>query len=98
VAGRRAHAHGPRLLQAVRRACGAAPAAGRVAYTLQTNGTKIDDEWASFLAAHKFLIGLSVDGRRHLHDRYRVDKGGQGSFDRVTSELSSRGSRRLRIS
>jgi uncharacterized protein len=55
----------------------------RVAYTLQTNGTKIDDEWAAFFAEHKFLIGLSVDGPRHLHDVYRVDKGGQGSFDQV---------------
>ena len=35
------------------------------------------------LAEHKFLIGLSVDGPRHLHDTYRVDKGGQGSFDQV---------------
>ena len=57
--------------------------AQRVAYTLQTNGTKIDDEWAAFFAEHKFLIGLSVDGPRHLHDAYRVDKGGQGSFDQV---------------
>ena len=57
--------------------------AQRVAYTLQTNGTKIDDAWAAFFAEHKFLIGLSVDGPRHLHDTYRVDKGGQGSFDQV---------------
>src|SRR3954451_8464487 len=57
--------------------------AQRVAYTLQTNGTKIDDEWAVFLAEHKFLIGLSIDGPRDLHDIYRVDKGGQGSFDQV---------------
>jgi uncharacterized protein len=57
--------------------------AQRVAYTLQTNGTKIDDEWAAFLADHKFLVGLSVDGPRRLHDVYRVDKGGQGSFDSV---------------
>ena len=40
-------------------------------------------EWAAFFAEHKFLIGLSVDGPRHLHDTYRVDKGGQGSFDQV---------------
>jgi len=57
--------------------------AQRIAYTLQTNGTKIDGEWAAFFAEHKFLIGLSVDGPRHLHDAYRVDKGGQGSFDQV---------------
>ena len=57
--------------------------AQRVVYTLQTNGTKIDDEWAAFLAEHKFLVGLSIDGPRRLHDVYRVDKGGQGSFDQV---------------
>jgi uncharacterized protein len=57
--------------------------AQRVSYTLQTNGTKIDSEWAAFLGAHDFLIGLSIDGPRHLHDTYRVDKGGQGSFDQV---------------
>jgi hypothetical protein len=47
--------------------------AQRVSYTLQTNGTKIHSEWAAFLGAHDFLIGLSIDGPRHLHDAYRVD-------------------------
>ncbi len=54
-----------------------------VAYTLQTNGTRLDDEWCTFLGEHSFLVGLSVDGPRELHDAYRVDKGGQGSFDRA---------------
>lgn len=55
----------------------------RVQYTIQTNGTKIDDRWAAFLKQHNFLVGLSVDGPRHLHDRYRVDKQGKGSFAQV---------------
>lgn len=54
---------------------------------LQTNGTLLDDEWGHFLHQHNFLIGLSVDGPKHLHDFYRVDKGGQGSFDRVMKGL-----------
>jgi serine-type anaerobic sulfatase-maturating enzyme len=54
-----------------------------VAYTLQTNGTRLDDEWCAFFKEHNFLIGLSVDGPRELHNAYRVDKGGQGSFDQV---------------
>jgi uncharacterized protein len=55
----------------------------QVVYTIQTNGTKIDDAWAAFFKANNFLVGLSVDGPCHLHDTYRVDKGGAGSFDRV---------------
>jgi uncharacterized protein len=55
----------------------------RVAYTIQTNGTKVDDEWSAFFKEHKFLVGLSVDGPRQMHDAYRVDKGGKGSFDQV---------------
>jgi uncharacterized protein len=55
----------------------------QVVYTIQTNGTKIDDDWAAFFKTHNFLVGLSVDGPRHLHDAYRVNKGGAGSFDQV---------------
>jgi uncharacterized protein len=51
--------------------------------TFQTNGVLLDDHWAEFLAENKFLVGISIDGPRQLHDRYRVDKGGQPSFDRV---------------
>lgn len=54
-----------------------------VQYTLQTNGTLLDDEWGAFLKAHGFLVGLSVDGPRDIHDTYRVNKGGRGTFDQV---------------
>jgi uncharacterized protein len=50
---------------------------------LQTNGTLIDAEWCSFLKEHRFLVGLSIDGPRELHDAYRVTKGGAPTFDRV---------------
>jgi uncharacterized protein len=50
---------------------------------MQTNGTKLDDDWGAFLKEHGFLIGLSVDGPEELHNTYRVDKGGRGSFDQV---------------
>jgi uncharacterized protein len=55
----------------------------RIAYTIQTNGTQIDDDWAAFFKSHDFLVGLSVDGPKPLHDAYRVNKGGAGSFDQV---------------
>jgi uncharacterized protein len=54
-----------------------------VEYTFQTNGILIDDEWCEFFKEHKFLVGLSVDGPRELHDIYRLDRRGQGTFDRV---------------
>jgi len=55
----------------------------RVACTLQTNGTLLNDDWCAFFKEHSFLIGLSMDGTVEMHDAYRVDKGGQGSFDQV---------------
>jgi uncharacterized protein len=54
-----------------------------VTYTMQTNGTRLDDEWCAFFKAHDFLIGLSVDGPREMHNAFRVDKGGRGSFNDV---------------
>ena len=55
----------------------------RIAYTIQTNGVLIDERWAAFFKENNFLVGVSVDGPRELHDRFRVDKRGEGSFDRV---------------
>ena len=55
----------------------------RISHTMQTNGTKLDDEWCAFFKANDFLIGLSVDGPKEIHDTYRVNKGGAGSFDQV---------------
>ncbi len=56
-------------------------------HTMQTNGTLLDDEWALFFKEHNFLIGISVDGPRPLHDVYRVDKGGKPTFDKVMRGL-----------
>ncbi|MEU2747539.1 anaerobic sulfatase maturase [Streptomyces collinus] len=59
----------------------------RIVNTIQTNGTLIDAEWARFFRDNDFLVGLSVDGPRELHDAYRVDKGGKPTFDRVMRGL-----------
>lgn len=55
----------------------------RIFNALQTNAVTLDDDWCEFFAQHDFLIGVSVDGPKHLHDAYRVDKGGTPTFDKV---------------
>ena len=85
LAGRRADADGPRLLPPLgraRRAATCGRASGRV-YTIQTNGTLLDEEWAAFFSEHDSSSAISIDGPRELHDAYRVNKGGKGSFDQV---------------
>jgi len=59
----------------------------QAAYTIQTNGTKLDREWAQFLKRHEFLVGISIDGPREIHDTFRVTRGGRGSFDQVMRGL-----------
>ncbi len=60
-----------------------APAHVRIENDLQTNGTLLDEQWCEFLRESDFLVGLSIDGPRELHDAYRKFRGGAGSFDRV---------------
>ncbi|MBE0536416.1 MAG: anaerobic sulfatase maturase [Phycisphaerae bacterium] len=59
------------------------PPTKRIVNDLQTNGTLLDDEWCRFLKNNRFLVGLSVDGPEGLHDCYRRDRRGRGTFDRV---------------
>jgi uncharacterized protein len=56
---------------------------------IQTNGVLLDDEWCEFLAANRFLVGLSIDGPAAIHDRYRVDKGGKPTFRAVMRGLDA---------
>ncbi len=57
------------------------PAGRTIANGMQTNGTLLDEEWGRFLAAEGFSVGLSLDGPRELHDRYRLTLAGRSSFD-----------------
>ena len=50
---------------------------------IQTNGYVIDDTWATFLAQHGFLVGVSIDGYPEMHDWLRPDARGAGTMDRV---------------
>jgi uncharacterized protein len=87
VAGRRTdparHRLLPEAIELQRRHAGGR----RIINALQTNGTLLDDAWGAFLKEHGFLVGLSLDGPRALHDAYRVDKRQQPTFDRVLRGL-----------
>ena len=54
---------------------------------IQTNGVVINDSWAEFLAENKFLVGISLDGTRNIHDMNRVDSMNSGSFTRAMNAI-----------
>ena len=60
-----------------------------VEYTIQTNGTLIDDELAALFKEHDYLVGISIDGPPAMHDAYRVDRGGAPTSDRVLRGLET---------
>lgn len=59
----------------------------KIHYALQTNGYLINEEWAAFLGEHHFLVGVSLDGLKEIHDRYRLDAAGKGTYQRVISTI-----------
>ncbi|MDU9139102.1 anaerobic sulfatase maturase [Klebsiella aerogenes] len=61
----------------------------RIENDLQTNGILINDAWAEFLKANHFLVGLSIDGPRELHDRYRITRSGKPTFDKVMAGVDA---------
>lgn len=55
---------------------------------LQTNGILLDDKWCRFLAKHKFLIGISIDGDELTHNAYRKSKAGKGTWRQVMRAIA----------
>ncbi|MFI3333595.1 MAG: anaerobic sulfatase-maturation protein [Rikenellaceae bacterium] len=51
--------------------------------TLQTNGTLLNEQWCQFFAHHKFLLGISLDGPKDIHDAFRLTKSQEPTFDKV---------------
>lgn len=58
-----------------------------VSYALQTNGYELSDAFCRFLAAHHFLVGVSVDGVKDIHNGLRRDAQGEGTFARVMGNI-----------
>lgn len=58
-----------------------------LSYAIQTNGMALDDEFCALLAAHRFLVGLSLDGDEVTHNYNRVDAAGQGTHKRVMNAV-----------
>ena len=56
---------------------------GKASYAIQTNGYAIDREWIDFFKENRFLVGLSLDGNKAVHDLYRIARDGKGSFRKV---------------
>lgn len=59
----------------------------RIINAFQTNGTLLDEDWCRFFRQNDFLVGISIDGPRKLHDAFRVDKKGEPTFDRVMAGI-----------
>jgi uncharacterized protein len=55
--------------------------------SLQTNGTLLTDDWCRFMKQHNYLVGISIDGPKEIHDRYRRDRKVNGTFDQVMRGL-----------
>ena len=64
-------------------------AAGRqIDNAFQTNGTLLDDEWCAFFKKHNFLVGISIDGPKHVNDAHRSFQTGAPSFDKVMNGIN----------
>jgi uncharacterized protein len=54
-----------------------------VTFSMTSNGVLLDRPKAEYLATHGVMVLLSIDGLKEAHDRYRIDKRGRGTFNRV---------------
>ncbi len=55
----------------------------RISNALQTNAYNLGEDWAQFFAQNNFLVGVSLDGPADIHDKYRIDAKGEGTYKRV---------------
>ncbi|MGN0234188.1 MAG: anaerobic sulfatase-maturation protein [Bacteroidaceae bacterium] len=60
----------------------------RISNCLQTNGLLLTPEWCRFLAEEHWLVGISIDGTQTMHDTYRTDAAGEGTWKRVVQAIT----------
>ncbi len=60
----------------------------KVDYSIQTNGIVLNDEWCAFLKEHNFLVGISLDGIKQIHDSFRLDEKEEGTYLKVLNSIS----------
>ncbi len=60
-----------------------------VGNSLQTNAILLDENWCRFLHQSRFLVGVSIDGPKEMHDYYRLDHSGAGTFERVMRAIGN---------
>ena len=63
------------------------PARVQLGFSIQTNGMLVDSEWAKFFAENGFLVGVSLDGYKDLHDTHRLDASGKATWSKVVRAL-----------
>lgn len=68
-----------------------------VAFSIQTNGTLLDEDWAEFLRAEDFLVGVSLDGFPELHNLNRLDAAGRATWNRILRNLELLKKRKVRV-
>ncbi|AUX09852.1 arylsulfatase regulatory protein [Halalkaliarchaeum desulfuricum] len=65
-----------------------APPDKQIMNSIQTNGTRLNEEWCKFFKENEFLVGISIDGPKELHNKYRRTRSGHGTFEEVIDGLS----------
>ncbi|HVY16964.1 MAG TPA: cyclophane-forming radical SAM/SPASM peptide maturase GrrM/OscB [Rhodopila sp.] len=66
-----------------------------VRHAVQTNGMLISPDWCDLFLRYDVGVGVSIDGPRHLHDRHRRTRNGQGTFDRTLAGIRMLRERRV---
>lgn len=55
--------------------------------SIQTNGLTLDKQWAAFFAKHHFLVGISLDGTKDIHNLYRLDSFNKETYNRILKNI-----------